>query len=77
MMEVVAKIRAEANLPPSDAWPMATFTGTVRHLLAHIAPTTQNFQGFTAEQIEQAIRVSGYLRLEFVRANLLITGEAA
>jgi hypothetical protein len=77
MMEVVAKIRAEANLTPSDAWPMATFTGAVKHLLAHIAPTTPNFQEFTAQQIEQAIRVSGYLRLEFVRANLLVAGEAA
>lgn len=77
MMEVVAKIRAEANLAPSDAWPMATFTGAVKHLLAHIAPTTPNFQEFTAQQIEQAIRASGYLRLEFVRANLLVAGEAA
>ena len=56
---------------------MATFTGAIKHLLAYIAPTTQNFQEFTAQQIEQAIRVSGYLRLEFVRANLLVAGEAA
>ena len=77
LMEIVETIRKEANLAPSNAWPMATFTGTVRHLLAHIAPTTPNFQAFTAEQIEQAIRVSGYLRLEFVRANLIVTDQAA
>jgi hypothetical protein len=77
IMEILAAIRNEANLAPSTAWPMATFTGTVRHLLAHIAPTTPNFREFSPEQIAQAVRVSGYLRLEFVRANLIITDEAA
>jgi hypothetical protein len=77
IMEVVRKIRSEANLAPSTAWPMATFTGMVRHLLAHIAPTTPNFREFNEPHIEQAIRVSGYLRLEFVRANLVLADEAA
>jgi hypothetical protein len=77
IMDVVKDIRNSANLAPSEAWPMATFTGTVRHLLANIAPTTPNFREFTYAQIEEAIRVSGYLRLEFVRAKLVISDEAA
>jgi len=76
LMEVVSEIRVAANLPPTEAWPMATFTGAVRHLLTHCAAKTPNFQQFTKDQIVEALAVSGYLRLEFVRSRLVVS-EAA
>ena len=76
LTEVVSEVRAAANLPPTEAWPMATFTGTVRHLLTHCAANTLNFRQFDRDQIIEAIAMSGYLRLEFVRARLVVK-EAA
>lgn len=70
ILQAINEIREAANIPPSDAWPMATFIGTVRHLLTVIAPRTPGFRGFKIEQIKEALSVSSYLRLEYVRANL-------
>lgn len=77
LLDGVALLRARAKLPPTDAWPMATFTGAVRYLLANIAGRTPGFSGFDPEHILEALEVSGYLRLEFVRANLIVPREAA
>jgi hypothetical protein len=76
LMEVMTEIRHAAKLSPTEAWPMATFTGVVRYLLTHCAATTSNFQQFTRDQIADAFSISGYLRLEFVRARLVVP-EAA
>jgi hypothetical protein len=77
LMEVVSTMRNDANLPPSDAWPMATFTLTVRHLLANVAAKTRGFKEFTYAQVAEAIHVSGYLRLEYVRGKLVLPEQAA
>ncbi|TPG51442.1 ATP-binding protein [Rhodanobacter glycinis] len=77
IVDVVNAIRSQANLPPSNAWPMATFTGTVRYLLANVAAKVPGFREFTTEQIADALSVSGYLRLEYVRANLLMREAVA
>lgn len=77
IIEVVNLVRSQAKLPPTDGWPMATFTGTVRYLLANVAAKTPNFREFTTENIAAALSVSGYLRLEFVRANLIAQADAA
>lgn len=77
ILEVVAALRTEYRLPPSDAWPMATFTLTVRHLLATVAASRREFTGFTPDDVKQALLASGYLRLEWVRARMTIPPEAA
>ena len=77
ILEVVAALRAEYRLPPSDAWPMATFTLTVRHLLANVAGARRDFARFTPEDVKQALLASGYLRLEWVRARMAVPQEAA
>jgi hypothetical protein len=76
LMEQVNALRIEYRLPPSDAWPMATFTLTVRHLLANVA-SRPDFVQFTPEDVRQALLASGYLRLEYVRAKLVVPPEAA
>lgn len=75
ILQGVADLRKENKLPETEAWPMATFTLTVRHLLASAA-LEKNFTELTAEHVREALVASGYLRLEYVRANL-ISGEAA
>ena len=77
ILEAVDALRTEARLPPSDAWPMATFTLTVRHLLATVACSRRDFTCFTLEDVRQALLASGYLRLEWVRARMAIPPEAA
>lgn len=77
ILEAVALLRAENRLPPSDAWPMATFTLTVRHLLANVAASNPQFARFTPEDVRQALLASGYLRLEWVRARMALPSEAA
>jgi hypothetical protein len=77
ILEVIAALREEYRLPPSDGWPMATFTLTVRHLLANIARQRKDFTRFTPSDIKQALLASGYLRLEYVRARLVSPLEAA
>ena len=77
ILEVVAVVRSECRLPPSDAWPMATFTLTVRHLLATVAASRKDFTGFTADDVRQALAASGYARLEWVRAQMAVPQEAA
>ncbi|MGY4516236.1 AAA family ATPase [Lysobacter sp. HA18] len=72
IIEVINSLRRKYKLPPTDAWPMATFTLTVRYLLADIAARTRDFRGFDDNQIRQALVASGYLRLEFVRAKLCL-----
>ncbi len=73
----VRALRDDYRLPPSDGWPMATFTLTVRHLLATIAVSDADFKGFKPEHVRQALMASGYLRLEYVRAKLVSSEEAA
>ncbi len=77
ILEVIAAVREEYRLPPSDSWPMATFTLTVRHLLANVAGQRKDFTRFRPEDIKQALLASGYLRLEYVRARLVSPPEAA
>jgi len=68
--EVASEMRRRAKLPETDAWPMATFTLTVRHLLHDIAYRREEFSGFTADDVAQALEACSYLRLEFVRARI-------
>lgn len=75
ILEGIAALRAENKLPATDAWPMATFTLTVRHLLASAAQE-KDFKDLTPAHVRAALLASGYLRLEYVRANL-VSGEAA
>ena len=77
ILEAVAALRSANNLPPSDAWPMATFTLTVRHLLANVAASNPKFERFTPEDVRQALLASGYLRLEWVRSRMTLPQEAA
>lgn len=77
ILEAVHALRLENRLPPSDAWPMATFTLTVRHLLASVAATREGFARFSPEDVKQALLASGYLRLEWVRARMTLPPEAA
>jgi hypothetical protein len=76
ILEAVGALRAENRLPPSDAWPMATFILTIRYLLASVAAVRQDFERFTFEDVKQALLASGYLRLEWVRARLALPPEA-
>lgn len=72
ILEVIAQVRSQSRLPPTDKWPMATFTLTVRHLLATVAASRRNFSRFTPEDIQQALTASGYVRLEWVRAQMVV-----
>ena len=76
ILEGVIALRAENRLPASDAWPMATFALTVRHLLASAAEE-RGFDELTPSHVRAALLASGYLRLEYVRANLISGDEAA
>jgi hypothetical protein len=77
ILEALSALRLENRLPPSDGWPMATFTLTVRHLLANVAATRDGFARFTHEDVKQALLASGYLRLEWVRARMTLPPEVA
>ncbi|MBS0456447.1 MAG: ATP-binding protein [Proteobacteria bacterium] len=77
ILEGVRVLREANRLPPSEGWPMATFTLTVRHLLASVAGIYPGFKGFTPADVQQALLASGYLRLEFVRCKLMSVKEAA
>lgn len=66
----VKSLRKEYKLPETEAWPMATFTLVVHSLLSDFAFGRSDFNGFTPEDVRQALLKSGYLRLEFVRAKL-------
>jgi hypothetical protein len=74
--EEAQKLRQEFKLPVSDEWPMATLTLVVRYLLTEIAWQDPDFKGFTAAQVRCALRSSGYLRLEFVRAKMTMPPQA-
>jgi hypothetical protein len=76
LFDGVNALRAECEMPATEAWPMATFTLTVRHLLANIAAVERGFSGFKPEHVRQALLASGYLHLELVRSKL-IAAEAA
>lgn len=76
VMARVAVLRTRYRLPASEAWPMATFTLTVRNLLL-CAYRDPNFAGFSNEQIDEAILNSGYLRLEYVRAKMRMPDQIA
>jgi hypothetical protein len=65
----VKQLRKHAKLPPSNEWPMATFSLCVRNLL-EIASREKPFQGFSEDQILRALNASGYVRLECVRAKV-------
>jgi len=68
--QVMGELRKKGKLPESQAWPMATFTLMVRHLLHDIAFRQKDFTGFTADQVATALQNCGYLRLEYVRARM-------
>ena len=68
----VQALRKAYQLPESQAWPMATFTLVVHHLLTSEVARQENFKGFCAEDIRQALLATGYLRLEFVRARMRV-----
>ncbi|WP_448481323.1 ATP-binding protein [Pseudoxanthomonas mexicana] len=68
----VQALRKAYQLPESQAWPMATFTLVVHHLLTSEVARQENFKGFCAEDIRHALLATGYLRLEFVRARMRV-----
>lgn len=70
IFETAMALRAEFNLPASEAWPMATFILVVHYLLSEVAARRPDFNGFTKEDIRAALLGTGYLRLEFVRAKM-------
>lgn len=70
ILQELAALRKAGKLPESEAWPMATFTLTVRHLLTEIAWKHEDFREFSREQVRDALLRSGYLRLEYVRAKM-------
>ncbi|KAG1439752.1 hypothetical protein G6F57_019277 [Rhizopus arrhizus] len=70
ILQELAALRKAGKLPESEAWPMATFTLTVRHLLTEIAWKHEGFREFSREQVRDALLRSGYLRLEYVRAKM-------
>ncbi|MFZ6695089.1 ATP-binding protein [Stenotrophomonas acidaminiphila] len=70
--EMVKEMRKMGKLPESQFWPMATFTLMARHLLYEIAFRQEKFTGFTADQVLAALKNSGYLRLEYVRARMRV-----
>lgn len=72
LCDSVKELRKEHRLPESEAWPMATFTLVVHHLLSEIAARNPEFNGFTTEDVRQALLYSGYLRLEYVRARMYL-----
>ncbi len=77
ILDGVKALRSEYKLPESEAWPMATFTLTVRYLLANVAAQEKGFSELKSHHVKQALLASGYLRLEFVRAKLLAPDAAA
>jgi hypothetical protein len=77
ILETLNSMREEYRLPATDGWPMATFTLTVRHLLANVAAIDPHFKGFSFANVLKALHASGYLRLEYVRAKLVAPREAA
>lgn len=77
LLDGINALRACANMGSTDTWPMQTFTQAVRYLLANIAGRNAQFEGFTPQQVREALEATGYLRLEYVRANLVLPREAA
>ncbi len=77
IMSVVRDVRREAGLKIEADWPMKTFCGSVKYLLCDVAATNPDFVAFTEEHILKALRASGYLTLEYVRANLILDSEVA
>jgi len=75
LMDGVNALRLEAGMNATEGWPMQTFTHTVRYLLTNIAGRDPNFEQFTKEHVREALVATGYLRLEYVRANLILPRE--
>ncbi len=70
ILEAIERLRAAHGLGPLDEWPMKTFELFVQRILTRIV-TRPGFDGLTQADIEQALDESGYLALEFCRANLI------
>jgi len=69
--DIRQQVRAEGKLRPSDEWPMKTFTGMVKFLLTEVAGNDRSFRQFTEDHIRVALKVCGYMTLEYVRAGLV------
>lgn len=77
LLDGVNILRAEVEMPATNAWPMQTFTHTVRYLLTNVAGRDPSFEAFTPAHVREALESTGYLRLEYVLANLVSLPEAA
>ena len=64
LWNTACNVRAEVRLAEEWTWPMKSFEGTVVHLLTNVIPRTYDFEGFTSDNLVEAIRVSGLIELE-------------
>lgn len=64
-------------MPSTIRWPMQSFSDAARYLLTVVAGRNPAFSGFTPEHVREALQATGYLRLEYALANLVVEQEAA
>lgn len=69
--QIAVDARVTEHLGEEFDWPMKTFTSMVRFLLCNIAQRRSDFREFCDEDIRLALRASGFMQLEFVRARLI------
>jgi hypothetical protein len=67
-MAAIEELRKEAQLNGNSDFPMSIFELAVKRLLVHVAARKESFRGFTQEEIKEAIKRAGYLKLENSRA---------
>jgi len=77
LMEGADALRAEVGMPSTLRWPMQSFSHAVRYLLTVVAGRNPAFTEFTPEHVREALQATGYLRLEYALANLIVDQEAA
>ena len=67
LWDAASNLRAAARLPAEWTWPMKSFEATVVFLLVHVCVRTPQFEGFTPEQIHEALYAAGVIELELSR----------
>jgi hypothetical protein len=64
----IDELRSDARLSGNSDLPMMIFELAVKRLLVHVAARKESFREFTKEDIKEAIKRAGYLKLESSRA---------
>ena len=67
--EIVNKLRASHGLPPLDEWPMKTFELFVQRILTRTV-CAPGFRSLSTDDIQDALKASGYIKFEFSRMHL-------